>query len=349
MRTSLLLLALFIAPFASAQTGTFTFSTSPEKDLDTGTSAVTETVGGVTLTITATGPGAGTLAAWDYTDWKGMDGYTVADNDPVTSLILTFSEPVNVASLRFADGADNTSTGTYVFTPNAGAPFIESDNGAGVTVAPAGGFVGITSLTIARQNGTDFYFALDDVAMDSALPVELTRFVATADGADALLHWDTASETNNAGFEVQVDAGAGFTATGWLPGHGTTPESHRYAYRAEDLTAGTYRFRLKQVDFDGAFAFSPTVELTFAPRGYTLTASSTFGDHAEVRLAVERSQHVQVALYDLLGREVQVLHDAVVEGTAMLSLTGASLPSGVYFIRAAGETFSVMHQSVRVR
>ncbi len=349
MRLSLLVLALLLAPFASAQTGVFTFSTSPQKDLNNGVSAVTETVGSVTLTITATGPGAGTLAAWDYSDWKGVNGYSVADNDPVSSLLLTFSQPVNVARLRFADGDHNTSTGTYVFTPNTGVPFTASDNGTGVTVAPPGGFVGITSLTIARQNSTDFYFALDDVVMDASLPVELTRFVATADGADALLQWNTASETNNAGFEVQVDAGAGFTAAGWVPGAGTTPEMQRYAYRATGLAPGRYGFRLRQVDFDGAFSFSPVVELTVAPQGYALAAPATFSGQAHVRLSVERAQPVRVSLYDALGREVQRLHEGTVRTTALLTVEGAALPAGVYFVRAEGETFAATRRIVLVR
>ncbi len=350
MRLAVLLLVVFFAaPLSFAQTGTFTFSTSPEKDLDNGVNAVTEIVGGVTLTVTATGQGAASLAAWDYSGWKGMNGYCVADNDPVNSLILTFSNPVNVSSLRFADGSANGSTGTFVFTPNVGTAFTATDNGSGMTVVPAGGFAGITMLTITRQDGTAFYFALDDVTMDASLPVELTGFTAAADGSDAVLRWETASETNNVGFEVQMDAGAGFAPLGFVAGAGTSLEGQRYSYRTAGLAPGTYTFRLRQVDFDGAFAFSPAVELSVAPQGYALLAPSTFADLAEVQLSVERGQHVRASLYDLLGREVQVLHSGAVEGTTRLSLGGAALPSGVYFVRVTGETFTATRQIVRVR
>lgn len=347
MRFSLLLLAALVtAPLATAQTGTFTFTSSQS---GVQRASVTDTQGAVTLTITATGSGSSSLDATDYGGWGGTNAMTAYNNAVVSSAILTFSQTVNVASLRFVDGEGVGNTHTFVFTPNTGDPVTLSDDGTGVDVAPAGGFVGITSLTITQQGGDDFFFVVDDVVMDASLPVELTRFTATADGADALLQWQTASETNNAGFEIQVDAGTGFTAAWWLPGHGTSLETRAYAYRAEGLTPGRYRFRLKQVDFDGAFTFSPVVELTIAPRGYALAAPSTFAGEAEVRLSVGRSQQVRVALYDVAGREVQVLQEGIVTDAARFTIQGASLPSGVYFVRATGETFGVTRQIIHVR
>lgn len=347
MRTSLLFLALLIAPLASAQSGTFTFSTAT---VNSSTTAVTETVSGVTLTITATGGGANSLDAYEWGDWAGTNGVVVSNRYGVTSFILSFDSPVNIASLRLADGDGDGELRTFIVTPSAGPSVTFSDSGdTGATIAPAGGFVGVTSLTLTLQGGGDFFLLIDDIVMDGSLPVELTTFAATADGADALLRWETASETNNAGFEVQVDAGAGFAAAGWISGHGTTLEAQRYAYRTTNLTPGTYRFRLKQVDFDGAFQFSPEVELTLAPQGYALTAPSTFAGSAEARLLVERPQHVRVVLYDVAGREVQVLHAGVVAEARVLPIRAEALPSGVYFLRATGETFTATRRIVRVR
>ncbi len=346
MRTSLLLAALLLAPFAGAQTGTFTFSTAT---VNGGGTSVVEAVNGVNLTITATGGGSSSLDVFDWGGWGGTNGNSAYNNNLISSLLLSFDAPVNVSNFRFVDGEGLGNTHTFVFTPNTGTPVTLSDDGTGVTVVPEGGFVGITFLTVTQQDGGAFYFVIDDITMDSSLPVELTTFTVAADGTDGLLRWETASETNNAGFEVQVDAGAGFAAAGWLPGHGTTLESRAYAYRAASLAPGHYTFRLKQIDFDGAFTFSPEVELTIAPQGYALTAPSTFSGDASVQVSVERPQQVRVVLYDGAGREVQVLQDGVVADTARLPIRGDGLPSGVYFLRATGETFTATRQIVHVR
>ncbi len=187
------------------------------------------------------------------------------------------------------------------------------------------------------------------VGTSSALPVELTTFTATANGNVADLRWETASETNNTGFEVQMDNGSGFAFVDFVQGAGTTLEATSYAFRVADLAAGSYRFRLKQVDLDGSFEFSPVVELSVAPNGYAFSATSSFRSEAVVDLSVERAQDVTVAVYNLLGRRVATLMSGTVDGSVSLRLDGGSLASGVYFVRAEGETFSATRQVVRVR
>ncbi|HEX8385521.1 MAG TPA: M36 family metallopeptidase, partial [Rubricoccaceae bacterium] len=60
-------------------------------------------------------------------------------------------------------------------------------------------------------------------------------------------------------------------------------------------------------------------------------------------LTVDRDQDVRVDLLDLLGRRVAVLYDGpVTVGAAVpVRVAGAGLPSGVYVVRAAGETFTL--------
>jgi hypothetical protein len=183
------------------------------------------------------------------------------------------------------------------------------------------------------------------------LPVELTAFAATADGSSAELTWATASETHNIGFEVQMDAGTGFTAAGFVAGAGTTLEAQQYRFRTAELASGSYRFRLKQIDLDGAFAFSPVVELTVASSGVALEVTSPFRSDARIRLEVEREQDVQVAVYNVLGRRVALLHDGPLAASAARTfvLRGDALASGLYFVRAQGETFTTTRQIVRLR
>ena len=179
----------------------------------------------------------------------------------------------------------------------------------------------------------------------SPLPVELTAFGAVRSGGDVLLKWQTATETNNAGYEVQHKTNAAFQKIGYVEGMGTTTEGQAYSYRCTELAPGRHVFRLKQVDFDGASAYSAEVEVFVElPGAYELTAAypNPFNPQAQFTLAVQQAQVVQVALYDLLGRRVQTLYNGVLEANESHSFTinGAGLSSGLYLIQVQGERFS---------
>ena len=185
------------------------------------------------------------------------------------------------------------------------------------------------------------------------LPVELVSFEATLDGNAVLLRWETASELNNAGFEVQhranevqydIAPAAPWDAFAFVEGHGTTELPQRYQYRAENLTPGRHIFRLKQIDFDGAFEYHPEVEVIveMADRFVVRPAyPNPFNPQAQFRFAVQRPQPVHVDLFDMLGRQVQQLYRGNPSSGQMqvVSIDGSNLPSGTYVIRVRGESF----------
>lgn len=197
---------------------------------------------------------------------------------------------------------------------------------------------------------TDALMHLAGIDAGSVLPVELTSFTARPDGERAVLEWSTASETNNAGFEVQIQRPAeGEGASGWEPlgfvdGSGTTSEPRTYRYKTDALETGRYRFRLKQIDYDGAFEYSPAVEVVLA-LAETFQLSAPYPNPAEGRsqlsLTMARSQDVRVTLYNALGQRLAVVHDGPLapNTTHTLPIDGRSLPSGLYFVQVRAETF----------
>ena len=182
------------------------------------------------------------------------------------------------------------------------------------------------------------------------LPVELVSIEAVADADAVVLSWRTASETNNAGFElqhasvgVQRDAPT-FEPIAFVEGHGTTATPQTYTYRVEALEPGPHRFRLKQLDFDGSFAYSPEVEVFVAlPEAFVLTAAypNPFKPSTSFSLMVKRRQQVEVAIYDALGRLVRTLYRGTMEAEQARAIVfeASDLPNGLYVIRALGETF----------
>jgi len=210
------------------------------------------------------------------------------------------------------------------------------------------------AIVVTGETGfSEFVFA-DDTA---PLPVELTSFDVRADAQDAVLTWSTASETNNAGFRIErkaTDASTWTDAGAFVNGAGTTSEAQSYSYRLSSLDPGTYSFRLRQVDLDGAEA--PTVD-----RQLTIQMTEAFSlsdvnpnplvGRAEMSLSVRDEGPVRVSVYNVLGQEVRVLLDETMtaQSTKRMTLDASDLASGFYFIRATGSSFQTTRKIAVVR
>ncbi len=221
----------------------------------------------------------------------------------------------------------------------------------GVYTLDAGGSVG-ADVTFQQDNlllvagGYQDHFGVIRLGTGQPLPVELAAFTAVTSGSAAVLNWQTAGETNNAGFNVEMQATGVdkvdlWQQMGFVAGAGTTLERQHYRFSTAALGAGRYTFRLRQVDFDGTPSYSPEVELSIdAPRVLSLSnpwpnpARAT----AEISFSVPTADRAKLALYDVLGREVAVLAEGPMEaGTHTATVDTSLLPSGVYVYRLASK------------
>ena len=192
-------------------------------------------------------------------------------------------------------------------------------------------------------------------ARSATLPVELTGFTAIVEQQSAVLTWTTASERNNAGFAVEHRAGDGsFTRIGFVEGAGTTAEPQRYRFRTDALSAGPHAFRLRQTDTDGSTTLSRPVTVRVALSGaFQLSGvqPNPVRQTARVTLTVDTQQPVRATVFNVLGQRVAVLHDESVPARDphTFRIDGADLPSGVYFLRVDGASFTATRKFVRVR
>ncbi len=176
------------------------------------------------------------------------------------------------------------------------------------------------------------------VASEFTLPVELTAFTATTSGEAVTLQWNTASETNNAGFEVERAVGAGaYERVGFEPGAGTTSAARAYRFTDADLPfASALRYRLRQVDVDGTFEYSPEIEVALTPAQFALElgGANPFRASTTLRYALPEGGPVTLTVYDVLGRRVATLVDREqAAGRYTATFDGARLASGAYFVR----------------
>jgi hypothetical protein len=180
----------------------------------------------------------------------------------------------------------------------------------------------------------------------TSLPVELVAFSSTRDGKRVLLEWTTASERGNAGFEVQHRlAGGTWRKLQFIDGAGTTTASSEYSYRTGSLEPGTHHFRLRQVDKDGSSTLSEEISLELTlERAYRIAevAPNPVRRRASFSITVQKTQHVRVRVYNVLGQEVLTLYDQTLGAnqSQYIQIDSEGLTSGMYFLRVEGEEFS---------
>jgi len=183
------------------------------------------------------------------------------------------------------------------------------------------------------------------IDLDVIVPVELSSFAVASDKNTAILTWLTSTETNNRGFEVQKQIETGFHTIGFVEGNGTTTEQKSYFFRDENLLAGTYSYRLKQVDYDGSFSYSDEVETVIEqPSVFYLGQNypNPFNPFTNIKYSIPADGNVTLKVYDVLGNEVGTLVDEFKQaGTFDVTFNGSNLSSGVYYYRlTAGENMS---------
>ena len=201
-------------------------------------------------------------------------------------------------------------------------------------------------------------------AASNPLPVELASFTASSEKNGVTLHWKTATETNNYGFEIQrsdvstqhsaISAQQSAVSTqlqdnmwskiGFVEGNGTTnaPKSYSFTNRSAN---GKTSYRLKQIDRDGKFVFSQTVEVTApgTPKEFVLEQNhpNPFNPTTAISYKLPANSFTTLKIYDTIGREVATLVNEVKNaGYYSAQFDGARLSSGIYFAKlsSSGKT-----------
>jgi hypothetical protein len=198
--------------------------------------------------------------------------------------------------------------------------------------------------------GTDFSV---DCAQDPS-PVELVIFRAYLEDKAVYLNWQTASESNNEGFEVQWAASSLVTSElrwevlGFVPGSGNSSELQSYSYLHRRPSPGVNYYRLKQIDYDGAFEYSSVVSVE-VPQDGNDSDIQVFPNpvhDGQLNVVIPESKNVNksVHLYDQIGRAV--LHKSISENNTILSVS--KFPAGIYFLEVVLGT-QVLREKVIIR
>jgi hypothetical protein len=173
----------------------------------------------------------------------------------------------------------------------------------------------------------------------TTLPVTLTSFEVSAVKNQVNLTWTTATEENNAYFQVERSLdGLNFSTIGQVTGHGTTQQIQNYSFNDAKPVSGTLYYRLKQVDLDGDHELSPVkaVKAT-AP---LLQKLAVYPNPVISDLHVELNP-LSAGNYTITITSISngLVKQKTVQAGELVTLSLQNVPAGAYILTIAGENF----------
>ncbi len=179
------------------------------------------------------------------------------------------------------------------------------------------------------------------------LPVELKQLNGFIINGKVELHWQTETEVNNYGFEIErnVRKASSFSGIwekiGFVKGSGNSNSPKDYTFTDENPPSGKLKYRLKQIDNDGSFSYSPEIEIEIeVPHKFELYQNypnpfSVNGENTGTTISWQSpvSNWQTIKLYNSLGEEIETIVDGYYEAGkhSTFYIINSTLPSGVYF------------------
>jgi len=183
----------------------------------------------------------------------------------------------------------------------------------------------------------------------ASIPVELTSFTANANEGKVILNWQTASEINNLGFEVQrfkdskIEGLKDWISIGFVNGKGTTSEVSNYNFTDEPTESGLYSYRLNQIDLDGSFEYSNEIDVNFIiANDFRISQNypNPFNPSTTIEYQIPQSSFVTIKVYDVLGKEIITLvNEEKPAGIHEVNFEPKDLTSGLYLYKISAGGF----------
>ncbi|MFC2136204.1 DUF2341 domain-containing protein [Bacteroidota bacterium] len=178
------------------------------------------------------------------------------------------------------------------------------------------------------------------IGSSTPMPVELSSFTGAFEEDGVTLRWRTETEVNNYGFEIEKNTSDDPSNGDWetidfITGYGNSNSPKEYSYTDNQISSsGTYHYRLRQIDFDGTFEYSPQIDVEVeVSHKFVLHQNypNPFNPTTRISFELPSETKVKVTIYNILGEVVEVLtNDVYPQGSHELIFNGGRLAAGIY-------------------
>jgi hypothetical protein len=278
------------------------------------------------------------------TPMNNQDSIHHPDNS--TSLSLDITSVANDMVVDFLVGKRNTSI--TQFTPDASQTEMSD-----LKVKPTGAATNqvriATSYELSTTTTTTMSWSTPNsnlitqlhvganIQSAGVLPVELVNFTASDYEEQVVLNWQTASEKINEGFEIERSSdGNRWENIGFVAGNGTTTEVHDYTFSDDEPIIGQSYYRLKQIDYDGAFEYSDVLAVNYE-NGIQNVNITLFPNPVVNELQVKDGQG-QATIYNSFGQRIKTFKIQ----NSPFKINTFDLPKGQYLLHIQQQNGNVI-------
>lgn len=188
-----------------------------------------------------------------------------------------------------------------------------------------------------------------------ALPVELISFSARRTSEGIELRWETATEVNNFGFDVErsrpnpLNGDVIWEKITFIQGNGNSNSPKSYSFLDKKPVTEKVKYRLKQIDNTGTFKYSPVIEIGTGINKYDLSQNypNPFKSSTTISYSLADNSQVKIEIYDILGKAVSTLVEGVQDaGSYSINFSKGKLSSGVYIYKIKAGNFVAIKKMI---
>ncbi len=170
-------------------------------------------------------------------------------------------------------------------------------------------------------------------------PVRLIAFSGKNEAGAVLLNWKTADEYNNAFFQIEHSTdGTRFRPIGQVNGNNDASGTSDYSFMHMQPAGGAHYYRLKQVDFDGAFEYSPIISVFVREKDVEIYPNPTHGPVSVYGDDLEGS----IRVFDFTGNFIKEF-----QPDGIWSFDLSDQVAGVYFVEIQTGNHNTMTRIVK--
>lgn len=164
-------------------------------------------------------------------------------------------------------------------------------------------------------------------------PVEMTYFKSEFKDHSAYLTWETATEINNKGFEIEFSVDSyNWKRVGFVKGAGYSFDFLEYTFQYDEIKAGNNYFRLKQLDFDGNFEYSEVVSILSVSSENYWKVYPTIVHSCYFSISISQHDFEQGLLYIFDAQGRKIVTTIVNSNESEISIDDYHMPAGSYWV-----------------
>lgn len=278
-------------------------------------------------------------------EWEDPDGLACINSEQIMIQGLG-TVTANFAALKFGSDVSTTdghvNFGYRVYNGTTWGPWQNSPNfsiagtntGGSWSAMASGNRLEIRACADFGGQNQDTRLTVFNTNLGSPLPVKWGNVHGEiTDKGKVKIEWQTFTEVNNEYFDIQrSENGNEFESVGFVEGAGNSMDIKQYTFTDETVVVGKkYIYRIKQIDFDGQFEYSHSIEIK---------TENTFDDvyiapnpaENSIRIQVNNtvSENLELHIYSLSGKKVKSFYYRPEQKFTETDIS--ELPPGAYFI-----------------